>query len=528
MTVEELAVAMNQEEIVAMLLASREFSGKEQSYQSEIKTLKEQLAWYQRQMFGQKSERRVPDMPPEQGKLFAVSSSPVGVKTQEAKAHTRKMRQVLSKDEENAPEGTFPLHLRREEIPIEYKPEGYSDSELEVISEKITERLAETPGEQYVKRYVRKVYKVKESGELICAPAPEHIFGRCKVDESFIVLMVISKFLWHLPLYRQHQMLKLEGVTLSRESFADWTIKFAQLLSPIASALKQILFEQKFLHVDNTPGVVGRGAKKREKSFDQGYFWPLLHPKIGVYFEFSRHKAYKSFEALINGYAGTLISDAEEIFEKYVKAHDLSWQLCWMHSRRNFVEAEKSNPQLAAEALQYIRELYRVERDIRERKILDPEKVSRYRTDNSLPLLDKFRDWLRKTCATAEALTDDLVSKAIHYLLSRWDAAVLYISDGSLPMDNGADEREIRPLKLGLKNYLFCASEVGAEAAAVFYSLIHSAKMQGIHPYYYLLDLCKRIEQPGLKAADLIPHVWKERFFKEAVPEHLHGVLDST
>ena len=156
------------------------------------------------------------------------------------------------------------------------------------------------------------------------------------------------------------------------------------------------------------------------------------------------------------------------------------------------------------------------------------EKVSRYRTENSLPLLDEFRDWLRKTSASAEALTDDLTSKAIHYLLSRWDAAILYISDGPLPMDNGADERKIRPLKLGLKNYLFCASEVGAKAAAVFYSLIHSAKMQGIHPYYYLLDLRKRINEPGLKPSDLIPHLWKDRFFKEAVPEHLHHVLDSS
>ena len=182
---------------------------------------------------------------------------------------------------------------------------------------------------------------------------------------------------------------------------------------------------------------------------------------------------------------------------------------------------------MAAEALEYIRALYEVERKIKERRITDPERVSKVRLEKSKPLLDKFNEWLRKTEVTPECLTDNLLSKAVHYVRSRWDAAVLFLNDGSLPIDNGADERELRPLKLGFKNYLFCASEVGAEAAAIFYTLIHSAKMHGIHPYYYLLDLCKRIDQPGLKAKDLIPDAWKSRFFQEAVPEHLRSVLNN-
>ena len=92
-------------------------------------------------------------------------------------------------------------------------------------------------------------------------------------------------------------------------------------------------------------------------------------------------------------------------------------------------------------------------------------------------------------------------------------------------MDNGADERAVRPLKVGFKNYLFCASEVGAEAAAIFYTLIHSAKMHGIHPYYYLLDPCKRIDQPGISASDLAPHVWTVKFLEQAVPEHARYAL---
>lgn len=117
-----------------------------------------------------------------------------------------------------------------------------------------------------MKRYIRKVYKVK-SGEIEPAPAPEHIFGRCKVDESVLVLISIRKFLWHLPLYRQHQMYKLEGLSFSRESFAGWIIKLSQLFSPIAEAIKANVLEQSYLHVDNTPGEVGRGNKKKGKDF---------------------------------------------------------------------------------------------------------------------------------------------------------------------------------------------------------------------------------------------------------------------
>lgn len=518
MTLEEQAATMNQEAIVALLVLN-------QTYQFENKKLGEQLAWLKRQMFGKKSERSVPEIAAEQGRLFEVKSSALAERSTEIRAHTRKKRPALSQGEDEAEEGTFPEHLRREDIPIQYKPEGYGDDELEVLGEKVTERLAEKPGEQYVKRYVRTTYKVKASGDLLCAPAPEHLFGRCKVDEGFVVLMAVRKFMWHLPLYRQHQMLKLEGVELSRESFANWMIKLSELFSPIAQAIRNELWKQEYLHVDNSPGIVGRGNKKWGKSFDQGYFWPLFNPNIGVYFEFSRDKSYRSFETIISGYKGKLVSDAEEIFEKYVTAHELCWQLCWMHIRRNFFDAEKSTPALAEEALQYIRALYRVEREIKEKRISVPEKVSKYRVKNSAPVLEQFRAWLRKTSATPEAITDELLSKAINYVLSRWEAAVLYISEGALPMDNGADEREIRPLKLGFKNYLFCASEVGAKAAAIFYTLIHSAKLHGIHPYYYLLDLCKRINQAGLSTADLLPHTWKTKFFNEAVPEHARYVL---
>lgn len=536
MTFEEQASELKIEEIAAVL-ASRALLEKENSsLERENTTLKEQLAWYKRQVFGKKSERRIPEESKEQKRLFEREQAAREQQQRAAGAEEKKI-QVAShtriqksnkktEDDVEAPAGTFPEHLHREEVLIDEKPSGYSDEELEVISEKVTERLAENPGEPYVIEHRRRVFKVKETGEIITAPAPEHVFGqRCKVDESFLVLMAIKKFLWHLPLYRQHQMLKLEGILLSRGSLSNWVIQLAELLEPIACAVKEALLSAEYLHIDNTPGQVGRGKKRKEKTYGTGYFWPLLNPEIGVHFSYSKTKAYKSFEPLVSGFKGTLVSDAEEIFEKFTTAYELPWQLCWHHSRRNFLEAESQNPELAAQAIQFIRELYRVEREIKEAKVTDPEKVSFYRQKHTQPVLNEFRQWLRVTAATPEALTSDKLSQAIAYLYTRWDAAVLFVMNGSIPPDNGADERQVRPLKLGFKNYLFCASEVGAECAAVFYTLIASAKMHGIHPYYYLMDILRRIDQKGITAQDLIPHKWKEKFLLEAVPPHLQKLI---
>jgi len=530
MAFEAEAQRLNVKEIADVLSARAKLASQNNTLKLDNNKLQLQVDYLRRQLYGKKSERRVPEVAsPEQKSLFDMpdSDSAGESKEVEIKSYTRKKCAPFPKEDEEAPEGTFPVHLRRAEGPeSDDKPQGYSDDELEIVSEKITERLAENPGEQYVIVYRRRVFKVKETGELICAPAPEHVFGqKCKVHESFLVLMVIKKFLWHLPLYRQHQMLKLEGIKLSRASFANWAIELAKLLEPIAMALKRELLQAEYLHVDNSPGTVGRGKKKKGKSFDTGYYWPLLNPDIGVHFSFSRTKAYKAFEPIIKGFKGTLVSDAEEIFEKYTTAHQLDWQLCWHHSRRNFIDAEISNPVLAACALDYIRELYHVEREIKKLKISDAEKISSYRQEYSLPILEEFKQWLKTTAASPEALTSEKLSQAISYLYTRWDAAVLFVLNGNLPPDNGADEREIKPLKLGFKNYLFCASEVGAEAAAIFYTLIASAKMHGIHPYYYLLDLLTRIDQPGVTADDLVPHNWKKKFFENAVPEKARNVL---
>lgn len=482
------------------------------------------VAKYKHMLFGAKSEKR--DAGPEQPWLFPLPKTEEAAAAEEnatdIAAHTRRTKRKFADDEE-APEGTFPEHLPRREEIIDEKPEGVDDADLVLVTEKITERLGASPEEYYVVRIVRKVYKVKSTGKFHTPEAPDHVLGRrCKVSEMCIVMFIIKKFLWHLPLYRQQQQLRLQGINISRDSLTKWVIELGSLFSPIANAIAAGIRGSPVVHIDETPVRVGKKDKHGKKKFDEGFFWPILAVGIGVSFIYRPSRCWSEAKTVLKKFSGVLVSDAYGAYEAHVEEAKLKWQLCWMHIRRNFIDAERSQPRLAKEALGYIQELYRIESSLSGES---DEKRGLERLKQSQPVLDKFYSWLVCVSGKPEVITDEALSKAVSYVFPRWEAACLFVSDGAIPIDNGKDERAIRPTKLGLKNWLHCASEEGAETAAVFYTLIGSALMHGIHPYYYLLDLTKRITDPKLTAEDLTPANWKSRFYAEAVPKHLRDVI---
>lgn len=477
-------------------------------------------------IFGKRSEKREPMSG--QLLLFAIPEKKPATDEAEEKsvdiaAHTRKTKKRFAEEKE-APEGTFPDHFPRREQIIDEKPEGVADEDLELVSEKVTERLEVVPEQYYVLRIVRKVYKNKTTGKFHTPEAPDHVLGRrCKVSEMCIVMFIIKKFLWHLPLYRQQQQLRLQGIKISRDSLTKWVIELGCLFSPIANAIAQNIRGSPVVHIDETPIRVGKKDDNTGiKKIDRGYFWPILSEGIGVSFIYRASRSWGEVQTILKDFCGVLVSDAYEAYEVFVAEQSMRWQLCWMHIRRNFIEAEASNPTLAEEALQFIQSLYRIESELHNES---NEKRGAERLKQSKPILDNFHSWLVKMSGRAEVITDDALSKAVSYVLTRWDAACLFVSDGAIPIDNGRAERAVRPTKLGLKNWLHCASEEGAETAAVFYTLLGSALMHGIDPYYYLLDLTKRITDPTLRAEDLTPANWKKRFYEEAVPPHLRDLI---
>ncbi len=465
----------------------------------EVEYFKERLALTLAKIFGRSSEKRAAEVSPAQMLLFSSSEEPAeeSPANTEQVSYSRSKRQSL---EGKVPSGVrFPDHLPRVDKIID-------EGEGVVISQKVSERLAAHPNAFYVKRTIRKTRKV---GGVPVTPglAPEVIETKT-VDLSFLVYVIIAKYVWHLPLYRQEQILKSQQIRLSRDSLIRYVIGVASLLKPIYVAVGVELFSGNHLFGDETPVMVG-STKNGIKKFEQAWFWTFLG-ESGCAFYHSPSRAYKEVEPLIKSFRGHFQSDGYKVYDKMAKAYpEITLVGCWAHSRRKFVDAEKgSNAPEAKQALRYIRALYRVEARIREAK--QPPDILKLRQRFSSKILKLFHKWLKAKASDPNLLPKTLFGTAVRYTLKRWEPLCCFVSNPKLTIDSNAVEREIRPVALGKKNWLFCASEEGAEASAILYSLIASCRLANVDPATYLFDVLERISHhPASKVKELIPVNWK-------------------
>ena len=484
-----------------LLERERESLEREQIY------LKEKLRLMQARIFGRSSEKRPVAASPAQELLFSAPPT-----TTEEPCKTEKIeytRAKRKKVEGKLPEGTrFPEHLPR-------KDEIIDEGEGEVKFEKITERLAANGSPFYVKRIIRRVRSSEVVG-ISVPPVPPAVIERTSADVSFLVYILIAKYVWHLPLYRQEQMLKAQGIKISRDTLIRYVISLASLLKPIYVALGVELFNGSHLFGDETPVLV---AKKNvdKKRYSESWFWAFLG-NSGCAFYHAPSRAFKEVEPLLKSYSGFLQSDGYNVYEKLAREYpEITIVGCWAHARRKFIEAEKGgNAAEATEALRYIRVLYRIESRIRDSQLKPPE-ILKFRQRLSKKVLLLFEKWLKAKYSDPRLLPKSHFGAAVAYALKRWDNLCRYTTDVKLAIDSNAVEREIRPLALGKKNWLFCASEVGAEASAIIYSLIASCRLAQVDPTEYFTDVLERIsEHPASKVTELIPINWKILKEKEA------------
>jgi len=245
-----------------------------------------------------------------------------------------------------------------------------------------------------------------------------------------------------------------------------------------------------------------------------GYFWLIYGDRDEVVFPFSDSRSGKMIRKTLGEFHGVLVSDGYSAYEKYAAQIDgLVHAQCWSHTRRHFLKAEDIEPKLTARALDLIRELYEEEGKIRERRTLDDEKRVEMRAKQCKPLVDTFFDWLKTELETRVLLPSNPFTKAADYALAREDSLRVFLEYPGVPIDTNHLEREIRPIALGRKNWLFCWTEVGAECVGTFQSLITTCRLQGVDPYTYLVDVLQRVEDhPARDVAALTPRLWKERF----------------
>ena len=467
----------------------------------ELEYVREQLNLTRAQLFGRSSEKRPHEASADQVLLFeaAPASTDCPPPQPEKIEYTRRKRRKV---EGKLPEGTrFPAHLPRRDEIIE-------EGEGPVAFEKITERLAADKSPFYIKRIIRRIRR--QDGSLTSPPVPPALLDRTSVDASFLVYMLMAKYVWHLPLYRQEQILKAQGIQLSRDTLIRYVIALADLLKPIYVELGVTLFSGSHLFGDETPVMVGKRDRNR-KRYGESWFWAFLG-ETGCAFYHTPSRAFKEVQTLLSSYSGYLQSDGYNVYEKLAKEYpEITLVGCWAHARRKFKDAEKGgNAPEAKEALRYIRALYHVETRIRENSLKPPE-ILRLRQRFSKRILALYWRWLKSHAQDPTLLPKSLFGKAIGYTLKRWQQLSRYIEEPMLAIDSNAVEREIRPIALGKKNWLFCASEVGAEASAIIYSLIASCRLANIDPADYLLDVLERISLlPKSRVNELLPVNWKK------------------
>jgi len=346
------------------------------------------------------------------------------------------------------------------------------------------------------------VVRKTDSGKMTQAPVPETPLARCCVDASFLVHVIIQKFMWHLPLYRQEQMLRSQGIKISRDTLIRYVISVASLLGKLYDELLKQVFISERLFADETPVIVQKNGE-----YTESRFWPFMGDN-SIVFIFAKTRSAKEIEPILSAYKGFLQVDGYKVYESLSQKYpEIVLVFCWAHARRKFIDAQKHYPKEATEALRYVQALYRVEKFGKD----NSQKLSYLRRRHSVKILALFKVWLTKKLHDPKTLPKSLIAEAIMYTFSRWEGLKRYSTNPSLSIDSNPIERQIRPIAIGRKNWLFCASEVGAEAACLLYSFISTCKLQEIDPAEYLTDILNRINNHNqLKLSELLPHNWKK------------------
>jgi transposase len=483
-----------------------------EALQAQVQSLTSQLDWFKRQLFGRKSEKRLDVDPAVQGNLLSALGVVVPPQQEAPTETVTYKRRKKSRDAAVNDTGLrFSEDVPREIIRVtDPDIEAIPEAQRVQIGEKVTYRLAQRPGSYVILQYTRPVYKRLDDLAILTTPAPANVLEKSAVDVSFLAGMLIDKFCYHLPLYRQHQRLRQAGIELSRSSLTIWAGRAIDLLKPIVDAQHRHLLQSRVLAMDETP--IKAGLKKKGK-MRQAYFWPMFGEDDEMVFCYAPSREHHHVERILGEYTGTLLSDGYDAYTAYAaKRKQVTHADCWSHCRRYFERAQESEPGACAEALALIGALYRHEQVIRERRLSGKDKLA-YRTEHSEPVVKTFWGWCDDQCHRPDLLPSSPLSKALKYAMARQASLQVFLSDPDVPIDTNHLERGLRPIPLGKKNWLFAWTEIGAERIGVIQSLLVTCRLQGVDPYTYLVDVLQRIsEHPASQVLDLTPRVWKTNF----------------
>ncbi len=369
-------------------------------------------------------------------------------------------------------------------------------SALTEISAETSEQLDYVPAKVQVLRHVRPKYACPccQNGVKI-APVPMHILPRSNAAPGLLAHLVTAKYVDSLPLHRQEAIFARHGVSLPRATQAAWIIAVAELAQPLLNLMDERLRSSGYIRIDETPVQVLNSDKAPTA---EHWMWVRVAgpPRQRlILFEYDASRAAPVAERLLEGATGYVQSDGYAVYDGVAVRLKLSHVGCFAHARRRFFEAIQALPQserkretAAHEMVRRIDALYCIEREI---KTLEPEQRTRVRRERAVSLLESLITHARTV--QQQTLPSGKLGEALAYLTKQWSKLVRYIEDGRLAIDTNLAENAIRPFALGRRNWLFADTVKGAKASAALYSLVESAKANGLEPYAYLRRLFEQL-----------------------------------
>jgi len=490
-----------------------------------IAALTHQIDWFRRQVFGQKSERFAPEPDPAQLHLGEVLPVPGSVveKLKSIAAHTRR---VVSKDgAASAEELKF---FDESKVPVQSilldhpEIEGLAPDQYEVIGEKLTYRLAQRPGSYVVLKYHRRIIKRTDTQAILCQPAPSGVLEGSRADVSFLAGLLMDKFAWHLPLYRQHQRLSAAGINVSRQWLTQLAQQSISLLEPLYQAQFASIRQSRVKTMDETPIRAGRSGHGKMQT---GYFWPVYGERDEICFPFHASRSPDVVSQLLGlkaAIGSVLLSDGYSAYESYAEKVGATHAQCWSHGRRGFFEALEAEPPGAAAALEQIKGLYAIEEDIRELKLVGEAKQL-HRLTHSKPRVEQFFKWVDEQLMRQGFTPSNPYIKALNYVRKRRASFEVFLTDPDVPIDTNHIERALRVIPMGRKSWLFCWTELGAQHVGIIQSLLVTCRLHDIDPYTYLVDVLQRVAvHPASRVEELTPRLWKLHFADNPMQSALH------
>ena len=489
-----------------------------------IASLYEKLKLSLQRQFGKKSEKtndKEAEVPPISFDDPRVDNSKEVKKADEeitVAAYTRKKcgRKAL------------PANLPREEVIHDLKDEekvcNCCGGELSYFGEDRSEQLQYIPAQLKIIVNIRRKYACRNCEETVkSADLPKQPIPKSIATAGLLTHIIISKYAYHLPLYRQEIIFRQLGVDLPRNTTCWWMIKVAELCKPIYEIMEKTIRNGNYANADESPLRVlkEKGLPKKSKSFMFVYLGgDRKNPTI--VFKCHPTRAGTHAEEFFRGFKGYLQTDGFSGYWIFKDSPFITSVGCWAHARRKFFEIVKitNNPGLAHEAVDYIRKLYKVEKDAEENNLSNEERKALREKESKLVLLE-IKTWLDHNYPKVPP--QSTIGKAMFYALNNWEQLNRYTENGILEIDNNLNENAIRPLALGRKNWLFSGNEYGAAASAIIYSLVETCRANGIDPTNYFnhilnkLPYCTKSKDVGNEEYEsLVPQKYKALLYESS------------